>query len=141
MVADKYDIVLDFDGTCVAYKNPGIGADIGAVPILKELVRNGHRLILCTMRSNKPFTLPSGEIDIHGLDDAVAWFKENEIELYGIQKHPEQEEWTHSPKTYGHIIIDDTALGIPLNMKYWISDKPFVDWTKVEKLLIGRGMI
>ena len=29
-----------------------IGKDIGAVPVLKELVENGHNLILFTMRSD-----------------------------------------------------------------------------------------
>ena len=39
-------IAVDFDGTCVTHKYPDIGEDIGAVPVLKELVDKGHRLIL-----------------------------------------------------------------------------------------------
>ena len=31
-------IGLDFDGTVVSHAFPGIGKDIGAVPILKKLV-------------------------------------------------------------------------------------------------------
>lgn len=62
-------IVVDFDGTCVTHTFPGIGDDIGAVPVLKELVKNGHDLILFTMRSNKP------ELDQFYLLDAIEWFK------------------------------------------------------------------
>ena len=35
-------IGIDFDGTCVKHAFPSIGDDIGAVPVLKELVDNGH---------------------------------------------------------------------------------------------------
>jgi len=43
---------IDFDGTCVTHKFPKIGKEIGAVPVLKKLVEQGHRLILFTMRSD-----------------------------------------------------------------------------------------
>lgn len=43
-------IAIDFDGTCVTPEYPEIGKDIGAVPVLKRLVENGHKLILHTMR-------------------------------------------------------------------------------------------
>ena len=46
-------IGIDFDGTCVTHEYPKIGKDIGAVPVLKELVEKGHKLILNTMRSGK----------------------------------------------------------------------------------------
>lgn len=39
-------IALDFDGTCVSHKFPEIGKGIGAIPVLKELVAKGHKLIL-----------------------------------------------------------------------------------------------
>lgn len=45
-------IGIDFDGTCVKHAFPRKGDDIGAIPILKELVDNGHKLILFTMRSD-----------------------------------------------------------------------------------------
>lgn len=45
-------IGIDFDGTVVTHDFPKIGKDIGAVPILKRLVDNGHKLILFTMRSD-----------------------------------------------------------------------------------------
>ena len=47
------EICIDFDGTCVTHDYPRVGRDIGAVPVLKELVKNRHLLILFTMRSSK----------------------------------------------------------------------------------------
>ena len=35
-------IAIDFDGTCVTHDFPGIGKDIGAIPILKKLIKNGN---------------------------------------------------------------------------------------------------
>ena len=143
MSSEKIDILLDFDGTCVTHQFPGIGKDIGAIPVLKQLVKNGHRLILFTMRSSMKDVLSpfSGNIEDGGLSEALEWFKSNGIELYGVQSNPTQHEWTSSPKAFGHLIIDDIALGVPLTYKHYLSDKPFVDWIKVEKLLIGRGLI
>jgi hypothetical protein len=43
-------IAIDFDGTCTSHDFPNIGKDIGAAPVLKDLIRNGHELILYTMR-------------------------------------------------------------------------------------------
>lgn len=45
-------IAVDFDGTCVKHRYPMVGEDVdGAVSVLKELVRKGHKIILYTMRS------------------------------------------------------------------------------------------
>lgn len=117
-------IAIDFDGTCVTHDYPKIGKDIGAVPVLKKLVYKNHKLILYTMRSGDE------------LNDAVNWFKDNNIPLYG----PTQDEWTSSPKCYANLYIDDAALGIPLAFDKSIdTNRPFVDWNKVEKLLISMG--
>ncbi len=80
-------IGIDFDGTCVTHEFPKIGKHIGAVPILKELVKEGHQLILFTMRSDKKEVL-TDHFEIHSkaepyLTEAVNWFKDNGIELYG----------------------------------------------------------
>lgn len=45
-------IAVDFDGTCVTHEFPEVGKDIGAVPVLRELVEKGHKIILYTMRSH-----------------------------------------------------------------------------------------
>jgi len=132
-------IGIDFDGTCVTHDFPKVGKDIGAVPILKKLVENGHQLILFTMRSDKKEVL-TDHYEIHSkaqpyLTDAINWFKENGIELYGIQTNPTQHTWTESPKAYCHLYIDDAALGCPLTMDNNLSNRPFVDWIKVEDSL------
>jgi hypothetical protein len=136
------DINVDFDGTCVAHDYPRIGADIGSVRVLKKLVNNGHKLILFTMRSdNSGFMTAHGKIDNHGLTDAVNWFIENDIPLYGIQTNPMQRTWTSSPKSYAELMIDDSALGCPLKINKSISPRPFVDWEAVEILLQERKLI
>jgi hypothetical protein len=122
-------IGIDFDGTCVVHEFPYVGRDIGAAPVLKELVANGHSLILWTMRSNGA----KGNF----LDDAINWFKKNEIPLWGIQTNPEQSSWTSSPKAYCHLYIDDAALGCPLVSEH----KDFVDWVKVREMLVERKII
>ena len=38
-------------------------------------------------------------------------------------------------------MIDDSALGCPLKTDFSISDRPFVDWSKVEDLLISKELI
>lgn len=138
-------ICIDFDGTCVTHEFPSIGKDIGAIPVLKELVKNNHKLILFTMRSNMK-DVKSLDYNIHSqsgnyLDEAVQWFKNNKIPLYGINVNPDQITWTESPKAYGQLYIDDAALGIPLKYNVNISERPFVDWEEVYKLLKSQNII
>ena len=128
------ELNIDFDGTVVTHDYPRVGHDIGAVAVLKKLIERGHRLILFTMRSD-------GSVDNHGLTDAVNWFKENGIPLYGIQTNPTQLNWTTSPKSYAPLMIDDSALGCPLKIDLNISPRPFVDWVIVEELLIKKGVL
>ena len=78
------------------------------------------------------------------LTDAVHWFKENDIPLFGIQTNPEQHTWTSSPKAYGELIIDDAALGCPLTNKLnsqFYHRRPFVNWKIVRLLLIEKGIL
>ena len=141
-------ILLDFDGTCVTHDWPMVGKDIGALPVLKKLTNNGHRLILFTMRCDHkamnwqdPIKVNASAYAKNHLTQAVDWFKYNNIPLYGIQTNPTQSEWTTSPKAFGHLIIDDTGLGIPLKIDKELSKSPFVDWVEVEKLLIQYGLL
>ena len=117
-------IAVDFDGTCVTHDYPRIGKEIGATKVLKRLVEAGHKLILNTMRSGKE------------LQDAIHWFNENGIELYGVNENPTQKRWTTSPKVYAHMYIDDAAFGCPLRNVPDFSDRPFVDWDSVWRQLI-----
>jgi hypothetical protein len=119
-MTNGYYIVLDFDGTVVKHRYPAVGEDIGAVPVLKRLVANGHKLLLSSMRSRN-----SEGVDT--LKPAIDWFAQRGISLYGINENPNQKEWTASPKVYGNIYIDDAALGAPLKTDG--SDAPpFIDW-------------
>ncbi|MFA5036929.1 MAG: hypothetical protein WC479_07110 [Candidatus Izemoplasmatales bacterium] len=136
-------IACDFDGTCVTHEFPKIGKDIGAVPVLKELIANGHKLILWTMRSDIVNPKSESECIIlesgYYLSEAVRWFKENEIPLFGVQTNPTQSGWTKSPKAYAELYIDDAGLGCPLI--YVENGRPYVDWQSVREILIGIGLI
>ena len=140
-------IAIDFDGTCVTHEFPRVGKEIGAKEVLKELIDKNHQLILFTMRSdvknpsvayeNFDIVLESGNY----LTDALNWFKENEIPLFGIQTNPHQHTWTNSPKAYAQLYIDDAALGCPLIQDYSISKRPFVDWTEIRKMLVKKQIL
>ena len=137
------DICIDFDGTCVSHEFPQIGKDIGAIPVLKDLVTAGHKLILFTMRSDrKKKKKVDGEtiiVEENFLADALKWFEDNSIELYGVQKNPKQRFWTSSPKAYGHLYIDDANLGCPLIIPD--EGRPYVDWAKVREILEEKGIL
>lgn len=115
-------IAVDFDGTCVTHEYPVVGKDIGAAPVIKALARRGDKIILFTMRSGQQ------------LIDAVIWFKENNIPLFGVNCNPEQHTWTTSPKPYANIYIDDAALGTPMVIPE-SGERPFVDWATVASML------
>jgi len=140
-------ILLDFDGTCVTHDFPRVGRDIGAVPVLRRLLEAGHKFVLFTMRADREDYNPTDDdtiMDVTGpfLTDAVDWFKDNEIELYGIQTNPTQKNWTTSPKAYGQLMIDDSALGTP--MIYPIESgegREYVDWDMLELLLEDMGYL
>ena len=75
------------------------------------------------------------------LTDAVNWFNENGIPLYGIQTNPTQHTWTTSPKAYAQLYIDDAALGCPLKYDLKFADRPFVDWSMVREMLVQYGVL
>lgn len=126
-------IAIDFDGTCVTHDYPNVGKDIGAGSVLKKLVENGHQIILWTMRSGKE------------LQDAINWFYAQGFpsgwELYGENSNPTQHTWTSSPKAYAQLYIDDAAWGCPLKFDESLSDRPFVDWERVEWYFAKNNII
>jgi len=126
---DKKIIAVDFDGTCVEHEYPAIGFEVdGAVETLQALTKQGHKIILYSMRSGEK------------LDKAVKWFKDRKVELWGINKNPEQKAWTDSPKVYADIYIDDAALGCPI-MFIDGAKHPVVDWAKVRTQLEYDGVL
>lgn len=147
-------IAIDFDGTCVKNAFPNIGESIGAESVLRELTAKGHKLILYTMRSNRPTAGATGDDNIHDvtgnfLDDAVQWFADNNIPLYAIQTNPTQSRWTTSPKAYAELYIDDSAMGLPLiydNKSEWFKTRkqiysPYIDWVKIRIELVKLGLL
>lgn len=116
---------IDFDGTCVTNKYPSMGEDIGAAQVLKKLANKGHLLVLNTMR------------DKEELEYAKKWFSDNNLPLHGVQCTPGQ-TWTTSTKVYAHIYIDDAALGCPIKND---RERKYVDWIKVEQILIRQGIL
>ena len=124
-------IAVDFDGICVTHEYPNIGKEIGAVPVLKWLVEQGHQLILWTMRGDARHN--KYDLGLEGdLAEAVSWFRKHDIPLYGINNNPTQSKWTQSPKAYANVYIDDAALGAPLAFNKELSDRPFIDWIRVK---------
>lgn len=124
MKKNKFTIALDFDGTCVSNRYPNVGDDAPkCVETLKKWIEKYDvGIILYTMRCDKQ------------LDDAIAWFKKHDIDLYGVQKDPNQESWTSSPKCNALLCIDDRNVGCPLK-----TDADgfglVVDWEKVSNLV------
>ncbi len=126
MDKDKLIIAVDFDGTCVKDEFPEVGDSIGAENVLKDLISNGHKIILWTVRSNEK------------LEKAKKWFQDNDIELFGINENPEQKEWSNSPKAHADLFIDDKALGCPLIFPE--DEQPYVDWNYIKKIPTNKNI-
>jgi len=95
-------IAVDFDGTIVEHQYPGIGKEkLFAFRTLKELEKQGARLILWTFRTGKE------------LDDAVEYCRQNGIEFYAVNKNYPEEimDESVSRKIDADIYIDDKNIG------------------------------
>ena len=75
-------IAVDFDGTIVEHRYPKIGNEIPfATETLKELIKDGHQLILWSVRE--------GDL----LQEAVDWCHERGVDFWAINRdYPEEEE-------------------------------------------------
>lgn len=119
-------IALDFDGTVVFHDYPRIGEDI---PLCIETLKRWQKdyevgYILFTMRDGVE------------LENAVEWFKEKDIPLYGIQTNPTQHRWTTSPKAHADFSIDDREACIQL--VYNKVGLPGIDWKKLIEVFEPR---
>ncbi|MBJ2176159.1 hydrolase [Aureibaculum sp. A20] len=99
---DPLIIAVDFDGTIVEDAYPKVGSPkIFAFETLKELQKDGHRLILWTYR--------------HGerLQDAVDFCEENGIHFYSVNKNYPEEKFQGkvSRKINADLFIDDRNIG------------------------------
>ena len=120
-------IGIDFDGTIVEHMYPEIGTPVpGALETMKDLIQQGHKIILWTMRSGDK------------LQTAVDYLTAAGIELYGVNMNPDQ-HWSTSPKAYCHVYIDDAALGCPLERLP--NQRPMVYWPTVRRILEHRGLL
>lgn len=97
-------IAVDFDGTIVKHRYPEIGAELPfATETLKKLIKDGHKLILWSVREGKL------------LDEAVDWCKERGVEFYAVNRdYPEEESDKNnyfSRKLKVDLFIDDRNVG------------------------------
>ena len=97
-------IAVDFDGTIVEHRYPEIGKERPfAIQTLKMLLKEGHQLILWSVRE--------GEL----LEQAVAWCRERGIEFYAVNKDFAEEDPEHyrhhSRKLKADLWIDDRNVG------------------------------
>lgn len=97
-------IAVDFDGTIVEHKYPAIGKERPfAIDTLRMLQRDGHQLILWSVRE--------GEL----LDEAVQWCHEHGLDFYAVNKdYPEEEKEKnnhYSRKLKADLFIDDRNIG------------------------------
>ena len=97
---------------------------------MKKWQAKGAKIILFTMRSDGQ---QYGDV----LTQAVEYLKENDVELFGINRNPTQDEWTASPKAYGHVYVDDAAFGCPLHHPEGFRKK-CVNWSQVGPWIESR---
>jgi len=111
-------IAVDFDGTIVENKFPGIGREkIFAFRTLRELQRQGHQIILWTFRTGKQ------------LEEAVEFCRRHGVEFYAVNKSFPEEVFdeTVSRKIDADIFIDDRNLG------------GFPGWGEAWQIITGSG--
>jgi len=97
-------IAVDFDGTIVEHRYPAIGKERPfATETLKKLIKDGHRLILWTVREGRL------------LDEAVDFCRERGVEFYAVNRDYPEEEKEHnkhySRKLKADVWIDDRNVG------------------------------
>lgn len=158
-------IAIDFDNTVCLDEWPEVGPLFeDAIKVLKELVNNGHYLILYTQRSKRyPICCPElkqfikdypereyindlgfscGEADI--LTDAYKVFVDNNVKLWDVNRNIEWEitAGDHSRKLFADYFIDDHNVG----MQYKIivnkngEECKACDWNFVDDWFVREGL-
>lgn len=94
-------IAVDFDGTIVEHRYPRIGKERPfAIATLKMLQRDGHHLILWTVRE--------GEL----LDEAVDYCRSKGLEFHAVNANIGEDSTNHCHrKISADLFIDDRNLG------------------------------
>lgn len=152
-------ILCDFDGTIVPQVPEGYcDVDTGAERVLKKLIDAGHLIVLWTCRNNSksnPYNYTNGRFrDETSLEEAVRWFIDRNIPLYGVNEVPNEKSLVGvSRKILGDLLIDDTCIGIPIvwgdvtYVSYETGEFIYnyrtysVDWMAIEALLRQRKLI
>jgi hydroxymethylpyrimidine pyrophosphatase-like HAD family hydrolase len=94
-------IAVDFDGTIVEHEYPKLGAPIPfAIETLKQLQKDGHILIMWTVRT--------GPL----LQEAIDYCAKNGLTFYAANKnYPEEDVSKASRKLNAELFIDDRNVG------------------------------
>ncbi len=98
-------IAVDFDGTIVEHKYPKIGEEIPfATQTLQMLIKDGHRLILWSVRE--------GEL----LQEAVDWCHQRGVDFWAVNRDYPEENGVKSNnhfsrKLKAELFIDDRNIG------------------------------
>lgn len=124
-------IAVDFDGTIVEHEYPKIGRSIPfAIETLKELQKEGHTLILWSVRD--------GDL----LLEAVKYCEERGLKFYAANKnYPEEDVATSSRKLNADLFIDDRNLGgLPdWGVIYHVVRAMEKGETSFEKMMMSSG--
>ena len=110
-------IAVDFDGTIVEDRYPGIGKPVPyAFETLISLQKSGHRIILWTVREGKL------------LQEAVDFCRGRGLEFFAVNSEmPADWEGSSPRKLRADIYIDDRSVGgLP-------------DWGTIEKIICGEN--
>ena len=95
-------IAVDFDGTIVEGAYPKIGKEkTFAIDTLRQLQREGTRIILWTSREGKE------------LEEALAFCHDRGLDFYAVNRNEPEDALfsTHSTKVIADVYIDDRNLG------------------------------
>ncbi|MEY4604201.1 MAG: hypothetical protein RIT43_1493 [Bacteroidota bacterium] len=131
-------IFLDFDGTVVEHNYPIIGAaNPGATDVIRSLQKEGHEIILNTMRA---------DFNDGSLEEAMSYLNSTELDLEEIilfepkkvqpQAYPSE---LHSHQK--NLFIDDTGMNAPLRPNIMLPVGMMVDWRIVRSDLLRWGLI
>lgn len=98
----RLTIAVDFDGTIVEHKYPGIGNELPfAIETLRALQEKGHKLILWTYRSETK------------LEEAVEFCRDKGLEFYAVNRNYPEEKLNNkiSRKILADLYIDNRNYG------------------------------
>lgn len=118
-------IAVDFDGTIVEHRYPAIGRERPfATATLRQLMKDGHKLILWSVREGKY------------LEEAVEWCKERGVRFYSINQFLDED---------GNETIEETqgngSFSRKLKVDCFIDDRNvggLPDWSAIYQIISRR---